>query len=328
MTLLHPSYLYLLLLLPLVLGWYIYRKRSGHASLRIPSLTLVSSARGIRSYLRHIPIGLRLGALTLLIIALARPQSTGNWEELDTEGIDIMLTMDLSSSMLAMDFSPNRIEAAKRVASSFVAAREHDNIGLVVFAGESFTASPLTTDHASLLNRIGDMAIGIIEDRTAIGLGIITAVNRLRESNTTSKVIILLTDGTNNAGDISPEMAADIAKSYGITIYTIAMGSLTGEAAYPVQSFFGDTRIRNIPVEINEETMRTVADKTGGLYFHASDDKSLEAIYNEIDKLEKTKLHARSYHITSERYPLFVIWALVLLLVEFILRHTLLRTNP
>lgn len=328
MTLLYPSYLYLLLLLPLVAGWYLYRRHSGHASLRIPAIRLVAKSKGVRPYLRHILLGLRLGALALLIIALARPQSTGNWEELDTEGIDIMLTMDLSSSMLAMDFSPNRIEAAKRVASSFVAAREHDNIGLVAFAGESFTASPLTSDHASLLNRISDMTTGIIEDRTAIGLGIATAVNRLRESKTASKVIVLLTDGTNNSGDISPEMAAEIAKSYGITIYTIGMGSLTGEAAYPVQSFFGDTRIRNLPVEIDEETMRQVAEKTGGLYFRASDDKSLDAIYSEIDKLEKTKLHARSYHITSELYPLFALWGLLLLLGEFVLRHTLFRTNP
>lgn len=328
MTLLHPSYLYLLLILPILAGWYIYRRHKGHASLRIPSLRLVAGASGIRTYLRHFPLALRLIALALLIIALARPQSTGNWEEIRTEGIDIMLTMDLSTSMLAMDFSPNRIEAAKRVASSFVTARKHDNIGLVVFAGESFTASPLTSDHASLLNRISDMTIGIIEDRTAIGLGIVTAINRLRESQTSSKVIVLLTDGTNNSGDISPEMAADIAKNFGITIYTIGMGSLSGEAAYPVQSFFGDTRIRNLPVEIDEKTMRAVAEKTGGLYFRASDDKSLDAIYKEIDKLEKTKLHARSYHITSERYPLFALWALILLLIEFVLRHTLLRTNP
>lgn len=315
-------------MLPLVIGWHVYRRHSGHASVRVSSLRFVGPKRGLRTYLIHLPLVLRVAALALLIIALARPQSTGSWEEHDTEGIDIMLTMDLSSSMLSMDFTPNRLEAAKRVASTFVAHREYDNLGLVVFAGESFTASPLTTDHASLLNRIAEMRIGIIEDRTAIGLGLVTAINRLRESKTPSKVIILLTDGSNNAGDISPQMAAQIAQTYSITIHTIGMGSLSGEAPYPVQSFFGDTRVRNVPVDIDEDTMREIAQTTGGLYFRASDDASLDAVYQEIDKLEKTKLQTRSYHTVSERYQLFALWGLLLLLVEFILRHTILRTNP
>lgn len=327
MTFLYPSLLYLLLLLPLVAAWYIYRRNTGHASLRTASLCFVQHS-GWRTHLRHLPIGLRLVALALLIVALARPQVKGSWEEHDAEGIDIMLAMDISSSMLSMDFQPNRLEAAKSVATSFVSSRENDNLGLVVFAGESFTACPLTTDHATLLNRIAEMQTGIILDRTAIGLGLVTAINRLRESKTESKVIILLTDGSNNAGDISPQMAAQLAATYGITIHTIGMGSLSGEAPYPMQSFFGDVRVRNVPVDIDEGTLREIAETTKGLYFRASDNKSLDAIYTEIDKLEKTKLKTRSYQSISERYHLFALWGLLLLLLEFVLRHTLLRTNP
>lgn len=327
MTLLYPQYLYLLGILPLVAGWYIYRRHSGHAALRISSMSFVSQRGGWRTYLRHFPIALRLVALALLIIALARPQSAGSWEEQDAEGIDIVLTMDISSSMLAMDFSPNRLEAAKRVATTFVSSREHDNIGLVVFAGESFTASPLTTNHATVINRLADMSPGIIEDRTAIGLGLVTAINRLRESDTESKVIVLLTDGSNNAGDVSPQMAAQLAASYGITIHTIGMGSLSGYAPVPIMSN-GFARTQPMEVDLDEDTMREIARLTGGVYYRASDDNSLDAIYREIDKLETTKLQTRNYHIVGEHYGLFVLLALLMVLLEFALRHTLLRTNP
>lgn len=326
MYLLYPKVLYALVLLPLILGWYIYRRKTSHASLRYTRGWVGET--GWRTKLLVAPIVMRLIAIALLIVALARPQSKGSWDETSTEGIDIMLVMDLSSSMYAMDFSPNRIEAAKRVATSFVQNRPYDNIGLVAFAGESFTASPLTTDHASLTNRILAMRIGIIEDLTAIGSGIATAINRLRESEAASKVIILLTDGSNNAGDITPLMAAKLAQSFGITIHAIGMGSLSGSAPSPLPSIFGDIRVRQIPVELDEETMRGIADLTGGGYFRASDDKSLEQIYVEIDKLEKTKLKTKRYHITSEHYMQFVLWALLLICLELLLRLTWLRTNP
>lgn len=327
MTFLHPSLLYLLLLLPIVGLWYWYRRSSGHATLRLTSIDLVGRSGGWRVWCRHSMIVLRLGAIALLILALARPQAVGGWSEQDAEGIDIVLTIDVSSSMEAMDFAPNRLEAAKRVAASFVASREYDNIGLVAFAGESFSASPLTTDHAALITRIRQMRTGIIEDRTAIGLGLATAINRLRDSHTPSKVIILLTDGSNNAGDITPTMAAELARSYGITIHTIGMGSLDGYALTPIVSG-GFSRPVMMPVDIDEDTMREVATITGGQYYRASDDSSLEAIYTEIDKLEKVKLKARHYQTIHEEFPLLVLWAAILLLIEFVLRHTLLRTNP
>lgn len=328
MTFLYPKVLFLLFaLLPLIV-WYILRGRRDHASLLTPSLTLLGGVRGWRTRLIHLPFILRLLALASIIVALARPQSHGSWSEQDTEGIDIILTMDISSSMLAMDFSPTRVEAAKQVAANFIASREHDNIGLVAFSGESFTASPLTTDHAQLLNRLAGLYPGMIEDRTAIGLGLVTAVNRLRDSKADSKVIILLTDGSNNAGDISPQMAADLARSLGITVHAIGMGTLAGEAPIAVQGPFGGTSVQSMPVDIDEPTLREIANKTGGVYFRATDNTNLEKIYTEIDKLEKTKLHTRNYQLVSEDFALFALFAFALLLVEFILRHSLLRTTP
>ncbi len=328
MTFLYPKVLFLLfLLLPLIV-WYILRGRRDHASLLTPSLALLGGARGWRTRLIHLPFILRMLALVSIIVALARPQSHGSWSEQDTEGIDIVLTMDISGSMLAMDFSPTRVEAAKQVAANFIASREHDNIGLVAFSGESFTASPLTTDHAQLLNRLAGLYPGMIEDRTAIGLGLVTAVNRLRDSKADSKVIILLTDGSNNAGDISPQMAADLAKALGITVHAIGMGTLAGEAPIAVQGPFGGTSVQSMPVDIDEPTLREIASKTGGVYFRATDNTNLEKIYTEIDKLEKTKLHTRNYQLVSEDFALFALLALALLVVEFILRHSLLRTTP
>ena len=238
-----------------------------------------------------------------------------------------MLTMDISTSMLAMDFQPNRVEAAKEVAMRFVANRPNDNIGLVVFAGESFTACPLTQDHATLINRLRSMTPGIIEDQTAIGSGIATAIGRLKDSKAKSKVIILLTDGANNTGNISPKMAADLAKTFGISIYTIGVGSGAGEAPYPIETPFG-TVVRNMPVDLDEPTMRQIAEISGGAYFRATDNESLSAIYKKIDQLEKTKLSTRNYHTTYEEFFIFVLVAALLLLIEFVLRSTLFRTNP
>ena len=328
MTFLHPHLLWLLLLLPVLLLIYVLWRRKQQASLRMPSLHFLDGVGGgVRVYLRHSVFGLRLLALGLIIIALARPQSSSSWSEDRVEGIDIMLTMDISTSMLAMDFQPNRVEAAKEVAMRFVANRPNDNIGLVVFAGESFTACPLTQDHATLINRLRSMTPGIIEDQTAIGSGIATAIGRLKESKAKSKVIILLTDGANNTGNISPKMAADLAKTFGISIYTIGVGSGAGEAPYPIETPFG-TVVRNMPVDLDEPTMRQIAEISGGAYFRATDNESLSAIYKKIDQLEKTKLSTRNYHTTYEEFFIFVLVAALLLLIEFVLRSTLFRTNP
>ena len=328
MTFLHPELLWLLLLLPALLIIYIVWRRRQHASLRVPSLLFLRDMRGgLRVYLRHSLFVLRLIALGLIIVALARPQSSSSWSEDRVEGIDIMLTMDISTSMLAMDFQPNRVEAAKEVAMRFIANRPNDNIGLVVFAGESFTACPLTQDHATLINRLREMTPGMIEDQTAIGSGLATAISRLKDSKTKSKVIILLTDGANNTGNISPKMAADLAKTFGISIYTIGVGSGAGEAPYPIQTALGVV-VRNMPVDLDEPTMRQIADVSGGAYFRATDNESLLAIYKKIDQLEKTKLSTRSYHTTYEEFFVFVLAAALLLLLEFVLRSTVLRTNP
>ena len=328
MTFLHPELLWLLLLLPALLIIYIVWRRRQHASLRVPSLLFLRDMRGgLRVYLRHSLFVLRLLALGLIIVALARPQSSSSWSEDHVEGIDIMLTMDISTSMLAMDFQPNRVEAAKEVAMRFIANRPNDNIGLVVFAGESFTACPLTQDHATLINRLREMTPGMIEDQTAIGSGLATAISRLKDSKTKSKVIILLTDGANNTGNISPKMAAELAKTFGISIYTIGVGSGAGEAPYPIQTALGVV-VRNMPVDLDEPTMRQIADVSGGAYFRATDNESLSAIYKKIDQLEKTKLSTRNYHTTYEEFFVFVLAAALLLLLEFILRSTVLRTNP
>ena len=328
MTFLHPELLWLLLLLPALLIIYIVWRRRQHASLRVPSLLFLRDVRGgLRVYLRHSLFVLRLLALGLIIVALARPQSSSSWSEDRVEGIDIMLTMDISTSMLAMDFQPNRVEAAKEVAMRFIANRPNDNIGLVVFAGESFTACPLTQDHATLINRLREMTPGMIEDQTAIGSGLATAISRLKDSKTKSKVIILLPDGANNTGNISPKMAADLAKTFGISIYTIGVGSGAGEAPYPIQTALGVV-VRNMPVDLDEPTMRQIADVSGGAYFRATDNESLSAIYQKIDQLEKTKLSTRNYHTTYEEFFVFVLAAALLLLLEFVLRSTVLRTNP
>lgn len=329
MTFLHPKILFLLLLLPVCIAWYVYRRREGYATLLSPGLqTLEGMPASPRVWLRHTPFVLRMLALAAAIVALARPQSRNAWNEQDVEGIDIMLTMDISTSMEAMDFTPNRMEAAREVALSFVKQRPSDNIGLVAFSGESFTVCPLTTDHATLTNRLRELYPGMLEDRTAIGLGLATAINRLKDSPSKSKVIILLTDGVNNAGEISPRTAAELAVPYGIVIYCIGMGSATGVAPMPMPaSIFGQV-VRNQPVDLDEDMMREIADLTDGVYFRATDNNSLSQIYSKIDKLEKTKISKRSYQAVYEQYQLFVLVALGLLLLELLLRNTLFRLRP
>jgi len=323
----HPTYFLLLLLLIPMIGWYVWKLRKSQASIQLSSIEGFSKAPNtLRIYLRHIPLLLRVGAFTFLVIALARPQTTNKWSSTTTEGIDIVLSLDISSSMLAMDLKPNRLEAAKDVAASFINGRPTDNIGLVVFARESFMQCPLTSDHANLLNLLKNVQCGMIEDGTAIGHGIATAVSRLKDSKAKSKVIILLTDGTNNAGEIAPLTAAEIAKAFGIRVYTIAAGTI-GQALYPQQTPSG---VRNImiDVEIDEKVLTQIAQITDGLYFRATNTEALRKIYQEIDVMEKTKMNVQEYSKKYEEYALFAMIGLLLFLLELLLRYTILKNIP
>lgn len=324
----NPNYLYLLLLLIPMIGYYIYKLRKSQASLRVSSSEPFKVAGGtsLLVYMRHLPFVLRTLAVALLIVILARPQSTDNWSSSSTEGIDIMLAMDISGSMLAQDLKPNRLEAAKDVAASFINGRPNDNIGLVVFSAESFTQCPLTTDHTVLLNLFKDVQPGIIQDGTAIGLGLANAVSRIKDSQAKSKVIILLTDGVNNQGEIAPVTAAEIAKTFGVRVYTIGVGT-QGKAPYPFQTAFG-VQYMDVDVEIDEPTLKQIAATTGGQYFRATDNASLKEIYSEIDKMEKTKISVQEYSKKQEEYKNWAILLFSLLLVEILLRNTLLRNIP
>lgn len=324
----NPTYLYLLLLLIPMIGWYIWKLCKSQASLQVSSSEAfdVPEAASWKVYLRHVPFVLRMAAIAVLIMVLARPQSTNSWQNTSTEGIDIVMAMDVSTSMLAQDFKPNRLEAAKDVAASFINGRPNDNIGLVVFAAESFTQCPLTVDHSVLLNLFKDIQPGIIQDGTAIGLGLANAVSRVKDSMAKSKVIILLTDGVNNAGEIAPVTAAEIAKTFGIRIYAIGVGT-QGSAPYPFQTAFG-IQYQNIPVEIDEPTLKQIAATTGGQYFRATDNESLKEIYSEIDKMEKTKISVQQYSKKQEEYKNWALLLFVLLLAEVLLKNTLLRNIP
>jgi Ca-activated chloride channel family protein len=311
-----------------MIGWYIWKLRKSQASIQLSSIEGFSKAKNtLRIYLRHFPIILRVGAFTFLVIALARPQTTNKWSLTSTEGIDIIMSVDISSSMLAQDFKPNRLEAAKEVAATFINGRPTDNIGLVVFARESFTQCPLTTDHAVLLNLLKSVQCGIIEDGTAIGHGIATAVSRLKDSKAKSKVIILLTDGSNNAGEIAPATAAEIAKAFGIRVYTIAVGAI-GEAPYPVRTPSGGISTQIIKVEIDEKILTQIAQTTGGLHFRATDNRALREIYQEIDQMERTKMQVQEYSKKYEEYALYAMIGLALFLLELLLRYTLLKNIP
>jgi Ca-activated chloride channel family protein len=257
---------------------------------------------------------------------MARPQSTDNLREVTTEGIDIMVSLDISGSMQAMDFKPNRLEAAKDVAIEFISGRQNDKMGLVVFAAESFTQCPLTIDHATLINLIQDVNFGMLTDGTAIGMGLSTAVSRIKDSNAKSKVIILLTDGVNNRGEIHPLTAAELAKTFGIRVYTIGVGS-HGTAPVPVNTVFGQ-QVQQMEVKIDEEMLREIADMTGGKYFRATNKNKLKEIYEEIDQMEKTKIEVKEYTKRSEEFILFALLALAFLLTEIVLRNTVLRNLP
>lgn len=317
-------FLWFELLIPLLAAYYIWRRGRTHASVQLSTADFFDQEhKTFRHYLRHILFAIRLVVLGLVIIVIARPQNVDKWQSSTTEGIDIIMALDVSGSMLARDFNPDRLEASKNVATEFISSRPYDRIGLTVFSGESFTQCPLTTDHAVLINLMREIKSGIIEDGTAIGVGLSTAINRIKDSDAISKVIILLTDGVNNRGAIDPLTTAEIAKAFGIRVYTIGVGSM-GYADYPVQTPFG-IQYQKMQVEIDETLLQKIAGMTGGVYFRATDNNSLQQVYNEIDKLEKSKIETREH---SKREEMFMPWALaaaVLLTVELLLRYLLMK---
>ena len=324
----NPHILWLLTALVPMAAYYIWRTMQGGASIRISSVAGVRHApRTVRYYLRHVPFVLRCVAVALLIVAVARPQSAEHNTKTNTQRIDIVLAIDVSTSMLAQDFKPDRITAAKEVAASFVADRPTDRIGLVVFAGESLTQSPLTTDQSSLQTMLARIRSGVIEDGTAIGNGLATSINRLRESDAKSKVIILLTDGVNNRGQISPLTAAQIAKEYGIRVYTIGVGT-RGKAPYPATDMFGNPTIVMADVEIDEQMLTSIAEQTGGQYFRAVDKQKLVAIYDQINTLEKSKVEVSHRTILHEEYLKYALVALAALVLEFVMKYLVLKRIP
>ena len=327
----HFEYPYLLglLAIPLLLIarylWVEIRDRRPH--LRVPDLDAwTAGGRSSLEVVRHIPFALRIAALSLIIIAIARPRSSENFEKVDTEGIDIVLTMDVSTSMLARDFKPDRIGAAKDIAIEFIASRPADRMGIVVFAGESYTQAPLTTDRATLINLMKEVETGLIDDGTAIGNGLATAVARLKDSDAKSKVVILLTDGMNNSGEIAPQMAAEIAKTYDVRVYTIGVGAM-GEAPYPFMTPWG-VQVQNVKVEIDEDLLKQIASETGGKYFRATNNTKLMEIYSEINQMEKTRTTVDSFPVYSELFMRFALIALLALLAELLLRFVILRRIP
>lgn len=321
------EYLFLTILLIPYIIWYIMKQKKSEATIQISDAQVYAhTPKSYKNYLLHLPFILRIFALIMLIIVLARPQTTDSWQNTEIEGIDIMLAMDISTSMLAEDLKPNRLEAAKDVAAEFIAGRPNDNIGISLFAGESFTQCPLTVDHTVLLNLLKDMKCGLIEDGTALGMGIANATTRLKNSKAKSKVIILLTDGVNNKGDISPLTAAEIAKSFGIRIYTIGLGT-NGMAPYPYP-MGGTTHYVNVPVEIDENTLNQIAISTDGNYFRATSNSKLKEVYKEIDKLEKTKLNVKEFSKRQEEYRLFAWISFFCILIEILLRNTILKKIP
>lgn len=324
-TFAQPWYFLLLLLIPLMIWWQIRQRKKSHPVLRLTTLKGLGEVRpSLRVRLRPLLPTLRIIAVVAITIALARPQSSNVTETVDSEGIDIVLSMDVSGSMLAEDLKPNRIEASKKMALEFIDQRPTDRIGLVVFSGESFTQCPITIDHEVLKEQVSQIKSGMLVDGTAIGDGLATAVDRIRRSNGQSKVIILLTDGVNNIGKIGPELALEVAKTYKVRVYTIGVGT-RGMAAYPVQTPFGMQKQMQ-EVQIDEPLLEKIARETGGKYYRATDNKSLAAIYKDIDTLEKTKVEVSSYrHYAELFFPLALI-AIICLTLEMLLRYTYFRT--
>lgn len=323
----NPGYLYLLLIIPLLILLYIFVLSNKYPSFQFPSYKL-KIKKSWKEYLLHVLFGVEMLALVLLILALARPQSSESNRTSDKKGIDIMMAVDISGSMLAEDFQPNRIEAAKKVASKFIQDRKDDKIGLVVFSGEAFTQCPLTTDHDVLISLFEEVSTDMIDDATtAIGMGLATCVARLKDSEVASKVVILLTDGVNNSGSIAPITAAEMAKSFGIRVYTIGVGS-KGTAPYPTYDVFGNKRYQSVEVDIDEDVLKEISSITGGKYFRATDNNSLYKIYSEIDKMEKSKIEVYEFESKYDEYLPLVLLAFILICVDFILRGLVIRTFP
>ncbi len=320
----YPGFLWLFILIPLMVTWYIWRGQKLYSHLNVSAIKGFSiPVKSVVPKLRHSGIVLRSLALAVVIIALARPQSALSWQNTTTEGIDIIIASDISGSMLAEDFLPNRLEAGKNIAIDFIKNRPDDRIGLVIFSGESFTQCPLTIDHDVLINLYKDIKYGMIDDGTAIGMGLATAVNRLKGSEAKSRVVILLTDGSNNMGSIPPLTAAEIAKQFNVRVYTVGIGT-HGSAPYPVQTAQG-IQYQMMPVDVDEATLTKIANITGGKYFRATDNDKLKHIYEQIDKLEKAKIDVTQYHKKTELFLPFVLAALLFLLVEFGLKNTVLK---
>ena len=328
MHFMHPGLLWLLLLIiPLTL-WHVLKDRKSDPSLRLPTTQAFDTMpRSWKEWMRHVLFALEMLALACLVIILARPQSSNSWSKTDIEGTDIVLSLDVSGSMLARDFSPNRLEAAKDVATKFVSNRTSDNIGLVVFAGEAFTQVPMTNDIATLVNHIGELQIGMLEDGTAVGDGLATAINRIKDGKAKSKSIILLTDGSNNTGVVGPLTAAKIAAKYGIKVYAIGVGTM-GEAPYPTMDFAGNITYTRQKVEIDEKSLQEIARTTGGKYFRATSKSVLKDIFSEIDTLEKTRMDVQRHSQMDDNYQPWALALLLLLTLCALIRYTVLRAIP
>jgi Ca-activated chloride channel family protein len=328
-TFANKELLWLLLIIPVMIAWYIWKNKSYNAELKVSSLAgLAGVKKSIKQYFRHSLIVLRVIAIALLVIVLARPQSRSSYKNVKTEGIDIVISLDISGSMLAKDFKPNRLEAAKEVATDFIDSRPNDRIGLVIFSGESFTQCPLTTDHAVIKNLFADIHTGMVADGTAIGNGLATAVSRVKDSKAKSKVVILLTDGVNNQGSVAPLTAAEIAKAFGVRVYTIGLGTM-GKALAPIGMYpDGSYEYGYVDVNIDEKTMGEIADMTGGKYFRATDNDKLKDVYKEIDRLEKTIFEEKNFTNKAEHFLPFAIAAALLLLIEFLLRNIVYKSIP
>ena len=323
-----PHTLWLLLALVPIVATYIYRTRRGGASIHVSTIGAMARApRTARYWLRHVPFVLRCVAIALVIIALARPQDVEHNSRTTSEGIDIVLAIDVSGTMLARDLKPDRITAARETAGNFIVDRRGDRIGIVIFAGEAYTQAPLTTDQPTLLTMLGQIESGLIEDGTAIGTGLATALNRLRESEAKSKVVILLTDGVNNRTTIAPLTAAEIAKKLGVKVYTIGVGT-NGMAPYPVQDMWGDISYQPMPVEIDEQTLQQIAEMTGGEYFRATDKSALAEVYDRINQLEKSEVEVTEFTTYTERFLPYLLAALAALLLEFLIGQLWLRRIP
>lgn len=321
----YPKLLWLLALPVLLIAHYLWQELSGRRPhLRVSvSSPWTREGTSVLAWLRHAPFVLRILALSAIIIAIARPRSSSEVEKIDTEGIDIMLAMDVSTSMLARDLTPDRISAAKDIAIEFISQRPSDRIGIVVFAGESYTQCPLTTDRATLINLMKEVQTDLIEDGTAIGNGLATAVARMADSDARSRVVILLTDGVNNCGSVSPQTAAEIAVTYGIRVYTIGVGA-NGMAPYPVMTPWG-VEMQQVKVEIDEDLLKGISNATGGRYFRATDNTKLSEIYSEINKMETARTTVDSFAVYKELFGRFALAALVCLLLEFLLRMLIRR---